>query len=321
MSLPRNRHKRPSGLIIRTSISSRLGLVHKRKNKSMTKLFSRLAAFASGLVVSSTVFFGTVVSASEDGGTPHYPLQKPVEQHWSFAGPLGHWDIAQLQRGLKIYTEICSACHSLSLVSYRNLADLGYSDAQIKAYAAEYEVTDGPNNDGEMFERPARAADRFVGPYPNEKAATAANGGALPPDLSLIAKARAPERGFPTFIFDIFTMYAENGPDYLYSLMTGYQEAPEGVHVSEGLYYNPYFVAGSELAMSPPLDDDSVDYDDGTPTTKEQHAKDISAFLMWAAEPGLAERKQRGFIVILFLMIFAGLLYFTKKKIWADIAH
>ena len=279
----------------------------------MTKLISKLTAIATGLVIAAGLSLGSALAAE-------YPLEKPKNAEWSFSGPLGHWDQGQLQRGLKVYTEVCAACHGLKLVSYRNLADLGYTDAQIKNYASQFEVTDGPNDDGEMFERPAKAMDRFVSPFPNDKAAAASNNGALPPDLSLMAKARAPERGFPTFIFDIFTMYAENGPDYIYSLLTGYQDAPEGTEVGEGLYYNPYFVAGSTLAMAPPLSD-GFEYDDGTPGTVEQQAKDISAFLMWAAEPGLQERKQRGFIVILFLLIFAGLLYFTKRKIWSDVAH
>ncbi len=286
----------------------------------MTNLISKLVALATGIVVCTGLLLGNALAADE-GETPHYPLTKPKEMSWSFAGPLGHWDQGQLQRGLKVYNEVCAACHSLKLVSYRNLADLGYNDAQIKAFAAEKDITDGPNEDGEMFERPARAADRFAGPYANNKEAAAANNGAVPPDFSLLAKARAPERGFPTFIFDIFTMYAENGPDYIYSLLTGYSDAPEGTEVGEGLHYNPYFVGGSALAMAPPLSDGQVTYDDGAPETVDQYSKDISAFMMWAAEPGLAERKQRGFIVILFLLIFAGLLYFTKKKVWTDVAH
>ena len=284
------------------------------------KLFSKLTALASGFVVCSGLVLGNAVAA-EEGETPHYPLLKPKEQSWSFGGPLGHWDQGQLQRGLKIYTEVCAACHSLNLLSYRNLGDLGYNDAQIKAYAAEKDISDGPNDDGEMFERPARAADKFTGPYANDKAAAAANNGALPPDFSLLAKARAPERGFPKFVFDIFTMYAENGPDYIYSLLTGSVDAPEGVEIGEGLHYNPYFVAGNALAMASPLSDGLVTYEDGSPETVDQYAKDISAFMMWAAEPGLAERKQRGFVVLLFLIIFAGLLYFTKKKVWSDVAH
>lgn len=288
-----------------------------------SKLSSRFAGKVSALlVVTGIALMGSVAGAAEDeGGTPHYPLKKPVEQEWSFSGPFGHYDKGQLQRGLKVYTEVCAACHSMRLLSYRNLADLGYSEQQIKNYAAEFEVTDGPNDDGEMFERVALPADRFKGPYANDKEAASANGGALPPDMSLLAKARAPERGFPTFIFDIFTMYAENGADYIYSLLVGYQDAPDGEEVGEGLHYNPYFIAGTSLAMAAPLLEDSVEYDDGTKATVEQQAKDISAFLMWAADPNLNQRKQRGFIVMLFLFVFASLLYFTKKKVWSDVAH
>ena len=259
-------------------------------------------------------------SAEDDGGTPHYPITKPKEQSWSFAGPFGRWDIGQLQRGLKVYTEVCAACHSLNLISYRNLQEIGYSEAQVKAYAAEFEVTDGPDPEGEMFDRPAKLSDRFVPPFPNEEAAAAGNNGAAPPDMSLLAKARAPERGFPTFILDIVTMYAENGPDYIYSLLTGYADAPEGVDVGEA-HYNPYFIAGPALAMADPLSDDQVDYDDGSPQTVDQYARDISAFLMWTAEPGLAERKRMGFVVMCFLLVFAGLLYYTKKKVWSTVAH
>ncbi len=287
----------------------------------MKKVFTRLAAVASTLVLAAGISLGAASAADEEGATPHYPLKKPKEQSWSFAGPLGQWDIGQLQRGLKVYSEVCAACHSLRLVSYRNLAGLGYTDAQIKNFAAEYEVTDGPNDDGEMFERPALPTDRFKSPYSNDKEAAAANNGALPPDMSLLAKARAPERGFPTFIFDIFTMYAENGPDYIHSLLTGYEDAPEGKEPGDGLFYNPYFVSGSALAMASPLSDELVEYTDGTPQTVDQYSRDVSAFLMWAAEPGLADRKQRGFIVIIFLLVLAGLLYFTKKKIWSDVAH
>ncbi|MEL6967382.1 MAG: cytochrome c1 [Pseudomonadota bacterium] len=280
-----------------------------------------VAKGVAALVLAVSVTAGTSFVA-DTADAASYPKKKPRQAEWTFAGPFGKWDKAQLQRGLKVYTEVCAACHSMKLLSYRNLADLGYTEEQIKAYAAEFEVTDGPNDDGEMFDRTARPADRFVGPYANDKEAASANNGALPPDMSLIAKARAVERGFPTFIFDIFTMYAESGPDYIYSLLTGYpEETPDGVDVLDGLHYNPYFIAGTALAMSNPLSDDIVDYDDGTPQTVDQYAKDISAFLMWAAEPGLPDRKQRGFIVICFLLLFAGLLYFTKKRVWADVSH
>ena len=283
----------------------------------MKTVFTKFTSMIPAVVVASGL---TLVGTSATSAAG-YPLEKPKEQNWSFAGPFGSYDIGQLQRGLKIYVEVCADCHSMNLLSYRNLGDLGYSDQQIKNFAAEYEVTDGPNDDGEMFDRPALPNDCFVSPYDNDKEAAAANNGALPPDMSLLAKARAPERGFPTFIFDIFTMYAENGADYIYSLLTGYVDAPEGVTVGEGLHYNPYFVAGSSLAMANPLSDDLVEFDDGTKSTVDQQARDISAFLMWAADPNLPQRKQRGFIVILFLALFAGLLYFTKKKVWSDVAH
>ncbi|MFD0916397.1 cytochrome c1 [Pseudahrensia aquimaris] len=281
----------------------------------MTNMFSKLMGIAAGALVAIGLTAGASFAASG------YPINKPRNAEWSFAGPFGTWDQGALQRGFKVYREVCSACHGMKLIYFRDLADLGYSEDQIKAIAAEYEVQDGPNEDGEMFERPARAADRIPSPYSNVAESRAANGGAYPPDLSLIAKARAPERGFPTFIFDILTMYAENGPDYIYSLLTGYKEAPEGEEILDGLYYNPYFVAGKALAMANPLSDDIVDYDDGTPQTVEQYSKDVSHFLMWAAEPGLVDRKRQGFVVLLFLLIFAGLLYFTKKKIWANVQH
>ncbi|WP_421857561.1 cytochrome c1 [Oricola sp.] len=251
-----------------------------------------------------------------------YPLNKPREQSWSFAGPFGTYDKGQLQRGLKVYQEVCSSCHGLERVAFRTLEDLGYSDAQIKAFAAEFEFEDGPNDEGEMFTRPGRATDKFPSPFENEKAAAYANNGAIPPDLSLIAKARAVERGFPLFVIDIFTQYAENGPDYLYSLLTGYKdEAPAHKEVPEGLYYNPYFNAGSALAMAPPLYDEGVEYDDGTVATIEQQAKDVTAFLMWAAEPSLQDRKEMGFRVMIFLVLFAALLYLTKKQVWSRVEH
>lgn len=251
--------------------------------------------------------------------------EKNIEkQTWSFAGPFGQYDKAQLQRGFQIYKETCSSCHALSLVAFRNLGDagaLGYSKEQIKALAAEYTVTDGPNDEGDMFERAAKSYDRFPSPFPNEQASRASNGGSYPPDLSLIAKARAVERGFPWFVFDAFTQYQEQGVDYLYALLTSYHEAPEGADVPEGQYYNPNFIAGTSLAMAPPLSDELIEYTDGTPMTVDQYARDVSAFLMWAAEPKLDERKSLGFKVIIFLLIFASLLFFTKKKLWRNVEH
>jgi ubiquinol-cytochrome c reductase cytochrome c1 subunit len=286
----------------------------------------KLKTFVSEIAKASVLGAGLLVAgigaanAAEGGATPHYPLEHPKHVDWSFAGPFGTWDKAQLQRGFKVYREVCSACHSLDLVSFRTLEDLGFSEEQVKAIASEYEITDGPNDDGEMYTRPGRASDYFPAPFPNDKAAAYANNGAVPPDFSLIAKARAPERGFPTFLFDVFTLYAENGPDYLYSLLTGYgEEPPESVQVADGTYYNPYFSGGPALAMAQPIYEGSVTYDDGSPETVDQYAKDVSAFLMWAAEPMLVERKQMGFNVMIFLLIFASLLYFTKKKVWSGL--
>ncbi len=288
----------------------------------MKKFLVGVAAAAFGL----TATVGLAVAAEQGGHNAaeptHFPIKKPEEMAWSFAGPFGHYDKGQLQRGLKVYKEVCSACHSMKLVPFRALEDLGYSEAQVKAFAAEYEVQDGPNGDGEMFTRAGIPSDHFPSPFPNDAAAAAANGGAAPPDLSLIAKARAVERGFPTFVFDIFTQYAQGGPDYIHALLTGYDETPpEGMEIAEGTYYNPYFVGGKSLAMPKPINDDAVTYDDGSPQTVDQYSRDVSAFLMWAAEPHLEARKQTGFNVMVFLVLFAGLLYMTKRKIWAAVPH
>lgn len=253
--------------------------------------------------------------------TPHYPLIKPVEQDWTFAGPFGTFDRAQLQRGLKVYRESCAACHGLSRVAFRTLDDLGYSEEQVRALAAEYQIEDGPDATGEMFMRPGIPSDYFPSPFPNAEAAAASNNGAAPPDLSLMAQARAVERGFPLFVFDIFTQYAQGGPDYIYNLLTGYEEAPADVELQPGTYYNPHFIAGPALSMPPPLQDGLITYDDGAPETVEQYARDVTAFLMWAAEPHLEERKATGFVVMVFLIIFGVLLYLTKRKVWADVSH
>ena len=283
-------------------------------------LIATLAGLSSGASAAEEGH-GLAAAVEHAAATSHYPILKPHNLDWSFAGPFGKYDKAQLQRGLKVYKEVCSACHSMELVPYRTLTDLGYSEEQVKAFAAEYEVEDGPNADGEMFTRKAVPSDYFPSPFPNKEAAAAANSGAAPPDFSLIAKARGVERGFPTFVFDIFTQYQEGGPDYIYSLLTGYQEPPEGVEVPEGTYFNPYFVGSASLAMAPPISDDQVTYDDGTPQTLDQYAKDVSAFLMWAAEPHLEDRKRTGFMVMVFLAIFTALVYLTKKSVYANKEH
>jgi cytochrome c1 len=241
----------------------------------------------------------------------------PPKNRWSFSSPFGKFDRGQLQRGFKVYREVCSTCHGLSLVAFRNLADPGgpgFTPAQARAIAGEYKVQAGPNDQGEMFERPGQLADHFPNPFPNEQAARARYN-AVPPDLSVIAKARGYERGFPFWAFDIFTQYQEQGVDYITALLQGYVDPPQEMTIPPGAFYNKYF-PGNTLVMPPPLSDGRVDYTDGAPATVEQYAKDISAFLMWTAEPHLEARKRIGLQVFVFLVIFAGLLYFTKKKVW-----
>ncbi|WP_029065135.1 cytochrome c1 [Labrenzia sp. DG1229] len=277
---------------------------------TMIKMVRSLAAVAALAVATPAVAAGANVEI--------HP------QQWSFSGPFGFYDRGQLQRGFKVYQEVCQACHGLKQVAFRNLAENGgpsFSEDAAKQIASEYTVVDGPDDDGEMFDRPAILADRFPSPFPNVNAARAANGGAYPPDFSLLAKARAAQRGFPWFVFDIFTQYQESGPDYIYSLLTGYEEDPEGIEVPVGQYYNHSFLAGQFISMAPPLSDELVEYTDGSPMTVDQYAKDVSAFMMWAAEPHLEDRKKIGFRVMVFLIVFAGLLYFTKKQLWRNVDH
>ena len=226
--------------------------------------------------------------------------EPPIHNHWHFSGPFGTFDRAAQQRGLKVYREVCAACHGLKRIAFRNLEALGYDEGQVKAIAAEYNVTDGPDEEGDMFDRPARPSDRFPSPFANDNQAKAANNGALPPDLSLITKAR------------------HHGPDYVYSLLVGYEDPPEGKELLEGQYWNKY-MPGHVIAMAPPLSDDQVVYEDGTPQTVDQYSKDLVEFLAWAAEPEMEERKRTGIKVIIFLLVFAGIMYGIKKKIWADV--
>ncbi|MEO8322117.1 MAG: cytochrome c1, partial [Bradyrhizobium sp.] len=277
-----------------------------------------MASIAIALVVAGSVFAGSVQNARAEEHSDSPPAQK-----WSFAGPMGKFDRGSLQRGLKVYKEVCSACHSLSYIAFRNLADAGgpgYSVAQAAAFASEYKIKDGPNDAGDMFDRPGRPADYFPSPFANEQAGRAANGGAYPPDLSLITKARSYKRGFPMFIIDFFSQYQEQGPDYVAGVLQGFEEnPPAGFTLPEGSYYNKYF-PGHAIKMPNPLSAGQVTYDDGSPATVAQYAKDVTTFLMWAAEPHMEARKQMGLQVFVFLILLSGLLYFTKKKVWAN-AH
>jgi ubiquinol-cytochrome c reductase cytochrome b/c1 subunit len=244
----------------------------------------------------------------------------PPRLKWSFAGPFGKYDEGQLQRGFKIYKEVCANCHSLDMVSFRNLADPGgpgFSEAQAEAVAAEYKIKD-LDDQGNQIERAGRLADHFPAPFANELVGTATYG-VSPPDMSTLAKARSYSRGFPWFIFDAVTQYQEQGPDYIAALMSGFQDSPpKGFTLPPNGHYNEYF-PGHNIAMPPPLQDGQVTYDDGSPQTVAQYAKDVAAFMMWAAEPHLDARKRIGFQVIIFLLVFAGLMYFTKKKVWSAV--
>jgi len=246
---------------------------------------------------------------------------EPPGVKWSFSGPFGKFDRAQLQRGFKVYREVCQNCHSLTMVSFRNLAEPGgpgFGVAQVRAIAGEYKIKAGPNDQGEMFDRPGQVGDYFPAPFPNEQAARVANGGAYPPDLSVIAKARTYERGFPRFLLDLVTQYQEQGVDYLVALLKGYEQTPQGMQMAPGMMYNKYF-PGHGIAMPPPLSDGQIVYDDGTAGTVDQYARDVAAFLAWAAEPHMEARKRLGFQVIVFLIVLSGLLYFTKKRVWREV--
>ena len=226
-----------------------------------------------------------------------------LKTDWSFKGLFGKFDRSALQRGYQVYTEVCSSCHSMKYLSYRNLAEKGgpeFSEAEAKAIAASFEVKDGPNADGEMFLRPGKLSDKFVMPYENVKAAQAANGGAYPPDMSVLVKARG------------------GGVDYIYSLLQGYEDPPAGVTLDDGVYYNKYMY-GNKIKMANQLSDGLIEYGDGTSATVEQMSKDVTTFLMWSAEPHLESRHQMGFKAIVYLIILTILVYFSMKRIWSRI--
>ncbi|MEX2452245.1 MAG: cytochrome c1 [Rhodospirillales bacterium] len=225
---------------------------------------------------------------------------KPPKQDWSFDGIFGTYDRSAAQRGFHVYKNVCATCHSLNYLYYRHISGIGFTDPQIKALASTVEVTDGPNDDGEMFTRKGLPKDRFLAPFPNEKAARAANGGAYPPDLSVIVKAR------------------HGGADYLYALLTGYAEPPKDIKMMEGMNYNKYY-PGHQIAMVPPLSDGAVEYADGTKATVAQMAKDVTTFLAWAASPEMENRKRLGIKVLLFLLVLTGMLFALKRQVWSKI--
>ena len=266
------------------------------------------------------------IAVAEDAGHSEIP-----RQDWSFSGFTGQFDKAQLQRGFQVYKEVCSNCHSLKRIAFRNLVQPGgpeFPEAAVEALAAEWpnQITDGPNDQGKMFERPARLSDPILGPYKNDEEARAAQNGALPPDLSLMARARDVERESPWYIHpflmlgDILKGYQEGGADYIHALMTDFKEPPAGFHLVEGKFYNSAF-PGHQISMPPPLSDGAVAYQDGTPQKVENYANDVAAFLSWTADPSLDQRKRIGWQVLLYLIVTTILLYIGKKRIWSAIKH
>jgi len=249
-----------------------------------------------------TIFILTIVTPSfADSQHSHGANTKYLNTDWSFKGIFGTFDRASLQRGYQVYQEVCAGCHSVQHLSYRNLSEKGgpeFSVEEAKAIASQFEVEDGPNSDGEMFMRSARLSDKFVKPFPNVQAATAANDGAHPPDMSVLAKARA------------------GGADYIYSLLMGYEEPPSGFELDDGVYYNKY-MAGNKIKMSAPLMDGIVEYADGTEATTAQMSKDVTTFLVWAAEPHLEDQHRMGFKAIIYLIILLTLVYMSKQKVWS----
>jgi ubiquinol-cytochrome c reductase cytochrome c1 subunit len=224
-------------------------------------------------------------------------VKHPKQLHWSFDGMLGKVDKPSAQRGFQVYKEVCAACHGLKRIAFRNLADIGFSEAEIKALAASYQIKDGPNDEGDMFERPGKPSDYFPSPYANEQQARATHNGAYPPDLSLIIKAR------------------HDGANYLYSLLTGYEAAPADMQMGSGMHYNPYF-SGGQIAMAAPLADGQITYEDGTQASIDQMSRDVANFLQWAAEPEMEQRKQTGIKVLMFLAVFTAFMYLAKRNLW-----
>jgi ubiquinol-cytochrome c reductase cytochrome c1 subunit len=243
-------------------------------------------------VALAVILLASPAQASEGTAIP--------QQAWPHKSITGVYDKAALQRGFQVYKEVCAACHSMKYLSYRNLEDLGFSAAEVAAIASEYTITDGPNDDGEMFERAAKPFDRFKSPFPNDKAARAANNGALPPDFSLIVKAR------------------KGGEDYVYALLTGYGPAPADEELMAGMSWNRYF-PGHQIAMAQPLMEGQVTFADGTPSSLEQEARDVAQFLAWASEPYLDERKQMGVKVFLFLVVLGLIKCAAKRQRWSGV--
>jgi ubiquinol-cytochrome c reductase cytochrome b/c1 subunit len=307
-----------------------LGIIEtpRQEPRSITEAL-KTAGKAVGIVLLAIGIGGAALvggsqpaGAEENAAEPETP--KPPINKWSFAGPFGKFDRGQLQRGFKVYHEVCKTCHSLNLVAFRTLGQEGgpeFTPAEVAAIAAQYEVTDPtPNEQGDLVKRPGRPADYFPGPYRNEQEARFANNKLLPPDMSVLAKARQYERGFPQFVFDVFNPYQELGVDYIVAILKGYAPKPADFDLPEGMQYNTYF-PNHGIGMPPPLTDGRVEYTDGAPQTVDQYAKDVAAFLMWTAEPSLEQRKRIGFVALIFVLALTTLLFLSKKKVWHSVDH
>jgi ubiquinol-cytochrome c reductase cytochrome c1 subunit len=267
----------------------------------------RKIAVALALLVAAPVFVAPAFAASD--------ADHPKAQSWPHAGFFGTFDRGALQRGYQVYKEVCAACHSARLLSFRTLTGIGFTQPEVKALAATFEVEDPkPNDAGEMFKRPGLPQDRFPSPFPNDNAARAANNGAMPPDLSLIVKARDSGHGPLARLYNGHV----GGEDYVYAILTGYADPPKDVKLNPGMNYNPYF-PGRQIGMAPPLANDQLTFADGTKATREQMARDVVQFLSWASEPSLEARKQTGTVVMLVLIVLSVMLYYVKKKVWADV--
>jgi ubiquinol-cytochrome c reductase cytochrome c1 subunit len=267
------------------------------------------AAQADAAATTAPADASAPAAAAESGaGQPqdannHSGEAELVKQHWSFDGVFGTYDRAALQRGYQVYKQVCSACHSMNRLYYRDLEEIGFTEGQVKTIAAEYTVTDGPNDQGEMFERPARPSDHFKAPFPNRKASMAANNGAYPPDMSLLAKAR------------------HGGADYIYGILTGYADPPPGTPKLLDTQHWNKTIPGHIIAMPQPINDGQVTYDDGTKGTLDQYARDVAQFLTWASEPHMEDRKRIGIKAFIFMLVFSFVMYNVKKKVWENVEH
>lgn len=288
----------------------------KKEKKIMVKYFLRFLCFCL------FCFHFFTLSADEKNKTEkieNYPIKKPLKQNWSFQGPFGIYDQQQLRRGFQVYYQNCATCHSLNFLSFRDLKQIGFTEKELDEIIKKFQIYDGIDEDYVPSMRPAKKSDFFPAPYANKKIAASMNNGVVPPDLSLMTRARSlPNEGL-SFLWNFISNYNEGGADYIASLLSGYEEPPSFMKISQGQYYNPYYLSGQTLSMPQMLFDGQIKYQDDTDETVEQYAKDVAAFLNWVGDPHLEKRKKIGFCVLLFLIVFSFLLYFLKNEFFKDL--